>query len=252
MELRTWVVFGATSTIAIETLRQLTLDRAESGSIRYILVARHRERLELLRHDLKTRGANQVHTVVCDLANESAVKNALAEIIPQVVGEFVLLQAQGILMDQNACKTDEKLRQTGFAVNFLNVVSICEEFAHLIEGGRPGSIAVISSVAGDRGRQSNYFYGTSKGALTIYLQGLRNRLTHSDGHVLTIKPGFVATAMTAHLKQGLLFASPQKVAHDIINALKKRKDQIYSPRFWALIMLIICHIPERIFKKLSL
>ena len=106
-------------------------------------------------------------------------------------------------------------------------------------------------MAGDRGRKSNYVYGASKGALNVFLEGVRNRIDRDGVHVLTIKPGFVATPMTAHVPQNALFASPSKVAGGIFNAVKKRKDVVYVPAFWALIMLILRMIPRRIFKKLN-
>jgi decaprenylphospho-beta-D-erythro-pentofuranosid-2-ulose 2-reductase len=115
-----------------------------------------------------------------------------------------------------------------------------------------GTIAVISSVAGDRGRKSNYVYGSAKGGLTIFLQGLRNALSGSGVHVLTIKPGFVDTPMTNDFTKGLLWAKPEKVAKDIKRAIDKKKNIIYTPWFWRWIMLIIRLIPESVFKKMNL
>ncbi len=113
-------------------------------------------------------------------------------------------------------------------------------------------IAAISSVAGDRGRQSNYVYGSAKGMVTLFMQGLRNRLAKKGVAVVTIKPGFVDTPMTADIKKGLLWAQPEAIAKGIINAINKRKNEVYLPWFWCGIMLIIRHIPETIFKRLSL
>lgn len=136
--------------------------------------------------------------------------------------------------------------------NFTTVVSLLTLLANLFERQGRGSIAVISSVAGDRGRQSNYVYGAAKGALTIYLQGLRNRLAKANVHVLTIKPGFVDTPMTRDFKKGLLWVGPDVIARGIVKAIDKRKDVAYLPFFWRYIMFIIKIIPERIFKRLSL
>jgi decaprenylphospho-beta-D-erythro-pentofuranosid-2-ulose 2-reductase len=111
---------------------------------------------------------------------------------------------------------------------------------------------VISSVAGDRGRKSNYVYGTSKAALNTFLAGVRNRCDRHGVHVLTIKPGFVATPMTAHIPKNALFATPEQVATGILNAVRKRKDILYVPWFWAPIMAIIKAVPERIFKTKNL
>jgi short-subunit dehydrogenase len=111
---------------------------------------------------------------------------------------------------------------------------------------------VISSVSGDRGRQSNYIYATAKGALTIFLQGLRNRLQSANVCVLTIKPGFVDTPMTANFKKGALWAKPEAIARGIERAIENRKNTVYLPGFWWLIMMIIRHIPEPIFKRMKL
>jgi short-subunit dehydrogenase len=111
---------------------------------------------------------------------------------------------------------------------------------------------VISSVAGDRGRQSNYIYGSAKGALNIYLQGLRNRLHKANVQVLTIKPGFVDTPMTHEFKKGLLWVKPQTIAKDIVKGITHRRHEIYTPGFWRFIMLIIKLIPECLFKRLKL
>jgi short-subunit dehydrogenase len=124
--------------------------------------------------------------------------------------------------------------------------------ADFFEKQKHGVITVISSVAGDRGRQSNYIYGSAKAGLSVYLDGLRNRLYSAGVAVVTIKPGFVDTPMTAHLKKGFLFASPEKVARDILRAIEKRKCVVYTPWFWRWIMFVIKSIPETIFRKLKL
>ncbi|MGC2544364.1 MAG: SDR family NAD(P)-dependent oxidoreductase, partial [Silvibacterium sp.] len=105
--------------------------------------------------------------------------------------------------------------------------------------------------AGDRGRKSNYVYGASKGALNVFVDGVRNRIDRAGVQVLTIKPGFVATPMTAHLEWGPLFARPSQVAQGIVKAVEKRRDVVYLPAFWAVIMLILRMVPRRIFKKLN-
>jgi decaprenylphospho-beta-D-erythro-pentofuranosid-2-ulose 2-reductase len=124
--------------------------------------------------------------------------------------------------------------------------------ANYFETEKRGTIAVISSVAGDRGRKSNYVYGASKGGLNVFLDGVRNRIDRAGVQVLTIKPGFVATPMTAHVRQTALFAQPGRVAQDILRAIDRRKDVLYTPRFWGAIMLVVRSIPRRIFKKMNL
>ena len=116
----------------------------------------------------------------------------------------------------------------------------------------PVDIVVISSVAGDRGRKSNYVYGAAKGMVSIYMQGLRNRLHKSNVTVITIKPGFVSTPMTAAFKKGIVWISPERAAQDIRRAIRKGKDVVYVPWFWSWIMRVIRHIPERLFKRLGL
>ncbi|HXC65533.1 MAG TPA: SDR family NAD(P)-dependent oxidoreductase, partial [bacterium] len=115
-----------------------------------------------------------------------------------------------------------------------------------------GCLAVISSVAGDRGRQSNYVYGTAKATVTAFLSGLRNRLFRSGVQVLTIKPGMVDTPMTAALKKGPLFASADTVAAGIVRAVDKRRDVVYVPGYWRLVMGVIKALPEGVFKRLKL
>jgi len=139
-----------------------------------------------------------------------------------------------------------------FTTNCASVISLLRILADYFEQQRRGCIAVISSVAGDRGRQSNYVYGAAKGAVTVFLQGLRNRLYKSGVAVVTIKPGTVDTPMTAGMKKGLLFASASSVGQGIYKAMLARKEVVYLPWFWRPIMFIIRSIPEPIFKKLSL
>ena len=136
--------------------------------------------------------------------------------------------------------------------NFLSVVSIVTPLANKMAEKKAGTIGVISSVAGLRGRKSNYIYGAAKGGLNVYLQGLRNRLTDDGVAVVTILPGFVDTPMTAHIEKGPLFASASTVGKGIHKALLAKKNVVYLPFFWQWIMLIIRLIPEPIFKKLSL
>ena len=164
--------------------------------------------------------------------------------------ELALL-AHGVLGDQQQAEASFPIAEAILGTNFIAPVSLITWLANYFEASHEGTLAVISSVAGDRGRKSNYVYGASKGALNVFVDGVRNRIDRSGVQVLTIKPGFVATPMTAHLPQNALFATPSKVASGIFNAVKKRKDVVYVPAFWAVIMLILRMIPRRIFKKLN-
>src|ERR1700758_3029021 len=240
------LALGATSGIAEATLRLF----AERGS-RFYLVARNREKLEAVAADLHTRGASGVAICLMDL-DDTAAHPAMLAAAAQSLGTIDLaLLAHGILGDQTEAQASYPAAEAIFHTNLLSSVSLITWLANYFERVGNGTLAVISSVAGDRGRKSNYVYGASKGALSIFLDGVRNRIDRAGVHVLTIKPGFVTTPMTAHLPQGPLFAPPSRVAAGIFRAVEKRKDVVYVPAFWAVIMLIIRMIPRRIFKKLN-
>jgi short-subunit dehydrogenase len=160
----------------------------------------------------------------------------------------------GYLPKQEATETDFSEARRTIEVNFLSAASVLSEAANYLEKRKMGYIVAISSVAGDRGRQSNYTYGAAKAALSVYLQGLRNRLHRAGVNVLTVKPGFVDTPMTHGLldPESPLVASPEMVAADIDLAIRKRKHLLYTPWFWRIIMTLICSIPEAVFKRLRL
>lgn len=241
------LIIGATSAIAEACAKRF----AAQGHSLYLL-ARNSSRLESLAQDLRVRGAAAVHCASFE-ANALETHQALLEQVKtELNGLDRVLIAHGTLSDQQACEQSVELTLQELQTNALSVIALLTRLANHFEQQRHGSIAVIGSVAGDRGRQSNYIYGTAKGALSIFLQGLRNRLHKSGVQVLTIKPGFVDTPMTAAFPKGPLWATPEKVAHDIDKAIEKNKDVLYTPGFWMLIMLIIKSVPERLFKRLSL
>ena len=136
--------------------------------------------------------------------------------------------------------------------NALSTISLLTIIANRFEANKDGTIAVISSVAGDRGRASNYVYGSAKACLNVYLQGLRHRLSGSGVNVLTVKPGFVDTPMTETFEKGPLWASPEQVAWDIRRAIARRRTVIYTPWFWRWIMLIIRLVPTPVFHRTKL
>lgn len=162
------------------------------------------------------------------------------------------LIAHGVLDDQIAAEANFEVAAASLHTNFTSTVSLITWLANYFQVQRAGTLAVISSVAGDRGRKSNYVYGAAKGAVNIFLDGVRNRIDRDGVQVLTIKPGFVDTAMTANVPKTALFATPDQVAKGIVSAIEKRKDVAYVPWFWAGIMLIIRLVPGRVFKKLNL
>lgn len=241
------MIIGATSAIAEATARLY----AGQGAALY-LVARNADKLEAVAADLKARGAAEVHTEAMD-ANAFERHQAIVEAADSALGGLdIALIAHGTLPDQKACEASFELTQAELDTNLMSSVSLLTHLANLLEARGEGTIAVITSVAGDRGRQSNYVYGTAKGALSIFLQGLRNRLFKAGVQVLTIKPGFVDTPMTAEFKKGALWAKPEQIAAGIVRAIEKGRGVVYLPIFWWGIMLIIRNVPEVVFKRLSL
>lgn len=243
----TVLALGATSAIAEATLRLL----AERGA-RFYLVARNPDKLYAMAADLHTRGASGVATHAMDL-DDTGAHPAMLAAAAQSLGTIELaLLAHGVLGDQENAQASYAEAEAILRTNFLSSVSLITWLANYFETTKEGTLAVISSVAGDRGRKSNYVYGASKGALSIFVDGVRNRIDRAGVQVLTIKPGFVATPMTAHVAQGPLFAKPAQVARGIVRAIEKRRDVVYLPAFWRGIMLVVRMIPRRIFKKMNM
>lgn len=242
------IIIGATSGIAEAVARRY----AEQGA-QFFLVARNSRKLQVLSADLAARGAKEVQIFVMD-ANDSAL-------IPQMVGAAwkafsaidVALVAHGTLPDQQRAETDIPYAIAEFRTNAESVIACLAGLAQRFEPQGKGVIAVIGSVAGDRGRAGNYLYGAAKAAIDIYASGLRARLFKRGVHVLTIKPGFVATPMTAQLElPERLMASPESIARDIQRAITKRINVLYTPWFWRWIMLVIRWTPEKVFKRTSI
>src|SRR5216683_2361061 len=241
------LIIGATSAIAYETAKCFAKDGGE-----FFLVARSAEKLVDVGNDLKVRGAKRIETYVLDVNELDRHQEMIETAIEALAGLDMVLIAHGTLGDQEKCQRNVEETLKEFTTNCTSVISLLTILADYFEQQRRGCIAVISSVAGDRGRQSNYVYGAAKGAVSIFLQGLRNRLNKSGVAVVTIKPGFVDTPMTASMRKGLLFASPRKVGEGIYHAMLKGKEVVYLPWFRRPIMLIIKSIPEPVFKKLSI
>ncbi len=241
------MIIGATSAIAHETAKCYAQDGAE-----LFLVARSATRLEDVSNDLKVRGAKRIETFVLDVNDLERHEEMLDTAIATLDGIDAVLIAHGTLGDQQKCQQSVSETLKEFQTNCLSVISLLTLLANYFEQQRRGTIAVISSVAGDRGRQSNYVYGSAKAAVSAFLQGLRGRLAKSNVAVVTIKPGFVDTPMTAHVKKGLLFSSAGKVGEGIYHAMKARKEVVYLPGFWRYILFIVKSIPEPVFKRLSI
>ena len=245
--MRKILILGATSKIAHATAKFF----AAQGDLLF-LVGRNAEKISLVAGDLKNHGGRITGSLILDLSDISKHAGILDSAIREMAGLDIVFIAHGTLPNQSECEKDYKLQEKVFLDNFLSVVSLTTLAANYMQDRKQGVIAVISSVAGDRARKSNYVYGTSKAALTAYLQGLRNRLFSHGVAVLTIKPGIVDTPMARHLKKNFLFADAKSVGKGIYRAIVSRKDVVYLPGFWILIMGFIRLIPERLFKRLSL
>ncbi|MBP1150393.1 SDR family oxidoreductase [Methylocaldum sp. RMAD-M] len=244
------VIFGATSAIAQEVARQLV---ARGSSV--YCIGRNPEKLEVLLNDLRVRAnASQIiEGQSADLENTDCHEALLISAVQALGTLDAILIAHGSLSDQTRCQASASLTIKEIHTNALSAISLLTLAANVMESQQRGVIAAISSVAGDRGRQSNYVYGAAKGMLSLFLQGLRNRLTKKGVAVVTVKPGFVDTPMTAAFdKSGLLWTKPDIVARGIVRAMERGDREVYLPEYWRWIMLVIRHIPECIFVRMSL
>lgn len=242
------LIVGATSAIALACARRWTLEGAE-----FFLVGRDPEKLQQTSADLAARGARETSVHVLDM-NRFDEHSAMLDACVAKLGRIdIALIAHGTLPDQKSCERDTDLALREFSSNGLSVIAMLTTLANRMETQRSGTIAVITSVAGDRGRPTNYLYGAAKAAVATFCEGLRARMFKCGVHVLTIKPGFVDTPMTKGLPLPKpLVASPDRVAKDITTAIERRKNSIYTPAFWFGIMWIIKRIPTAIFKRMAL
>jgi decaprenylphospho-beta-D-erythro-pentofuranosid-2-ulose 2-reductase len=242
------LIIGATSAIAEKAARIF----AERGDALF-LVGRNDVHLQAIADDLKVRGAPRAAIATLDVADFSAHQTVLDAAERELGGLDIALIAHGTLSDQNDCQASVETLRREFDINAVSVMALLTVLANNFVARKQGTLAVISSVAGDRGRQSNYVYGSAKAAVSTFLSGLRQRLAKANVNVLTIKPGFVDTPMTAAIaNKGALWAKPDRIAAGIVRAIDKRKSVVYLPWFWNPIMLVIKFIPEPIFKKLKL
>ncbi len=245
--MRKLLIVGATSAMAQATARLWAADGDQ-----LFLVARNAERLRAVAEDLRARGAVRVESRVLEATDWQAHAGLIDAVWTTLGGLDAALIAHGSLPDQHACQEDVAQVRRELEVNALSVLSLLTHLANRFETQGHGALAVIASVAGDRGRRSNYVYGAAKSAVSVFLQGLRNRLHPAGVRVVTIKPGFVDTPMTADFPKGPLWASPQTVARGIYKALERGPEVVYLPGFWRWIMLVIRLLPESLFKRLTL
>jgi decaprenylphospho-beta-D-erythro-pentofuranosid-2-ulose 2-reductase len=243
------IIVGATS----EITRAVALELARSGG-RFVVAGRDVEELAVVAEDLRLRTGATVTAIPLDVTayeTHGSFFQACLAALETIEGIII---GQGYMADQQSAASDWTTARQMIEVNYASAVSLLNLFAdHLANEGR-GYICGISSVAGDRGRQSNYLYGSTKAAFSAYLAGLRNRLYRNGVAVITVKPGFVDTSMTWGLfnSHSPLVASPECVAKDIARAIRRRKNTVYTPWFWSFVMPVIRMIPESIFKRLSL
>ena len=243
------VIIGATSSIAEHCARVWS---REVG-VHFILVARNIQRLESIAADLKVRNPKvKVDCCSVDFTDATAIQN-LADDITKEGSVNVLLVAHGTLPDQNEAIKKIWMIRESIEINAISPVLFAEAFAGHMISANTGSIALIGSVAGDRGRKSNYVYGSAKGLVELYTQGLRHRFTGTDVDAIIIKPGPTNTPMTAHLNvEGQSLANVESVAEVVVRGIENKQSSIYAPRKWTLIMFIIRNLPNWLFNKLNI
>ena len=236
---------GALSDIAKSTVHKF----GENG-YNLQLAARNLDDLKKISADLKIRYNVNINVYEFDILKTENHQNFIKDLkeIPSII-----ICAVGFMGEQKKSENNTKLRVKVLRTNYESPVNIISDFANIFENRGYGTIVGISSVAGDRGRSSNYIYGSAKAGFTTFLSGLRNRLAKKNVHVLTVIPGTVYTKMTLNSKLPKFFtSSPNEVAEDIYNAVIKKKNIIYTMKIWRFIMFIIKFIPEGIFKNKSL
>lgn len=239
------LILGAASDIA----RAIAHSYGRQGR-NLVLAARNSVRLQRDASDLKSRYGVAVEVREFDVLDTGSHR-AFLDGLPALPETAVC--AVGLLAEEERCAQDFPLAELVMRTNYTGPVSILGELANRMQARGHGVIIGISSVAGDRGRATNYTYGSAKAALTAFLSGLRNRLHGSGVRVITVKPGFVATRMTQDMTlPRLLTARPEEVGRAVVAADRKQRDIVYVRPIWRLIMLIIVHLPERIFKRLRL
>lgn len=217
-----------------------------------ILVGRDLARLDPIAADLRVRGpATTITTVTTDFQDGTKIASFAQDCMIGTPPDLVLI-AHGALPDQSACQSDLAVCSEALSVNGISPALFAEAFVERMVTEDRGTIAIIGSVAGDRGRKSNYVYGAAKGLVETYSQGLQHRLAKSVVKVVLIKPGPTDTPMTAHLKtKGAKLAPVEAVAQEIVNGIEKGKSVIYVPGKWALIMFVIRNLPNVIFGKMD-
>ena len=247
--MKRFIIIGATSSIA-EHCARLWIAEAP---INLTLVGRDASRTKSIADDLKVRSPGSAITVVSgNLVEPESIQRLVNQILKDGNADCALI-AHGSLADQSACQQDLALTAEELSINGISPVLFAEAIASSMVRAGHGTLGVIGSVAGDRGRKSNYVYGAGKGMITRYVQGLQHRLAGTEVAVILIKPGPTRTPMTAHLgDSGPSLADVAKVAATIVSGMEKRRSIVYAPRRWWLIMMIIRHLPRFIFNRMDI
>jgi decaprenylphospho-beta-D-erythro-pentofuranosid-2-ulose 2-reductase len=243
------VIIGATSLMAEHSAR-LWVQEAPKN---LVLVGRDLVKTERVAADLKVRSPQStINVQIANFHNPLWIREWTARVVEEGIPDIVLI-AHGALPDQMACQQDLLLCEEALDINGISPVLFAEAFAEHMQRADKGALVIIGSVAGDRGRKSNYVYGAAKGMVTRYVQGLQHRFAGTNVKVILIKPGPTDTPMTAHLKsKGAKLADVEGVAQAIVNGIERGKPIVYAPRRWALIMMIIRHLPRFVFNKMDI
>ncbi|MBX9895297.1 MAG: SDR family NAD(P)-dependent oxidoreductase [Nitrosomonas sp.] len=243
------VIVGATSAIAEHCVRLWAQDQP----LDLTLIGRDAGRIKRVAADIGARSPeSDIHVIQTDFLDTAAIQTTVDEIAKQQAVDVVLI-AHGSLPEQDACQNDLQACREALEINGISPLLFTEAFAKHMAKADSGTLVLVGSVAGDRGRKSNYVYGSAKGLVTRYAQGLQHRFAGTGVKVVLVKPGPTDTPMTAHLKaQGAKLASVEAIAKNIVDGVKRGQPVVYAPPKWRLIMLIIQHLPNFIFHKLNI
>ena len=243
------VIIGATSAMAEHCARLWV----QAAPVRLTLVGRDEARTRRVADDLRVRSPqSDVQVMTSDFADATAIQRTVSHIVAQAAVDVVLI-AHGVLSDQGTCQDDLLACDAALQINGVSPVLFAEAFAKPMVAANHGTIAIIGSVAGDRGRKTNYVYGAAKGLVSRYAQGMQHRLAHTGVKVVLVKPGPTDTPMTSDLKaKGQKMASVEQVAKDIVKGIASGKPVVYTPGIWQIIMLVVMHLPRFVFNKLNI